>query len=179
MPTPNRHLRRVIVVPYDPAWPGLFDEEAARLRPVFGGNLVALHHIGSTAVPGLAAKPIIDMLPEVRDIGAVDSLNDALAELGYLAWGEYGIPGRRYFNKGGAVNRTHHMHCFEQGSDGLVRHLAFRDYLRAHPAEAEAYGRLKAGLAQQHPSDIEGYMDGKDGFVKGMERTALAWQAGK
>jgi GrpB-like predicted nucleotidyltransferase (UPF0157 family) len=169
-------LRRIVVVPYDPTWPGAFRAEADRVAAVFGPELVAMHHIGSTAVPGLPAKPIIDMLPEVRDIEAVDGLNDALSWLGYLAWGEYGIAGRRYFTRGGAIRRTHQMHCFQRGSPEIERHLAFRDYLVAHPEEAAVYGRLKAALANQFPVDIEGYMDGKDAWIKERERRALAWQ---
>jgi GrpB-like predicted nucleotidyltransferase (UPF0157 family) len=162
-------------MPYDANWPALFREEAARLEAVFGPELIALHHIGSTSVPGLAAKPIIDMLPVVRDIEAVDGLNEALGELGYVARGEYGVPGRRYFRKGGEIHRTHQMHCFQRDNPGVARHLAFRDYLIAHPDEAEAYGRLKARLAQQFPTDIVGYMNGKDAFIKERERMALAW----
>jgi GrpB-like predicted nucleotidyltransferase (UPF0157 family) len=177
-PSPVNRLRNVRVVPYRVEWPALFSEEAERLRAVFGPELIALHHIGSTSVPGLPAKPIIDMLPEVRDIRAVDGLNEALAGLGYLARGEYGIPGRRYFTKGGPTHRTHHMHCFEHDDPGFARHLAFRDYLIAHPEEAEAYGRLKLALAQQFPTDIVAYMDGKDAFIKEVERKALAWRAG-
>ncbi len=174
---PRDTLRSVRVVPYQAGWPAMFREEAARLEAVFGPELIALHHIGSTSVPGLQAKPIIDMLPEVRDIEDVDGLNEALSRLGYQAWGEYGIAGRRYFSKGGEIHRTHQMHCFQHDNPGIERHIAFRDYLIAHPDEAEAYGRLKDALAQQFPTDIVGYMDGKDAFIKEMERKALAWRA--
>ena len=89
-------MRHIIVVPHDPAWAGAFEDEAALLRPVFGDNLVAMHHIGSTAIPGIHAKPVIDMLPVVKDIAAVDSLNPQMEALGYEPMGEYGIPGRRF-----------------------------------------------------------------------------------
>lgn len=93
-------LRRIEVVPYDPTWPVRFAEEAARLTPIFGENLVTLYHIGSTAVPGLHAKPIIDMLPEVYSLERVEAVNDAMSAAGYEVKGENGIPGRRYFRKG-------------------------------------------------------------------------------
>lgn len=166
------HVR---VVEHDPRWVEMFEQEAERLRAVFGDLLLAIHHIGSTSVPGLAAKPIIDMLPVVRDIAAVDALNDQMAALGYEAMGELGLPGRRYFRKGGD-DRTHQLHAYQLDSrQSIDRHLAFRDYLRAHPAVAQAYGELKTGLAAQFPEDIYGYMDGKDQFVKQVERQALEW----
>jgi GrpB-like predicted nucleotidyltransferase (UPF0157 family) len=165
----------VVVVPYDPTWPERYEAEARALARVFGEALVAIHHIGSTAVPGLPAKPIIDILPVVRAIRAVDRLRPDLEALGYECMGEFGIPGRRYLRKGGD-RRTHHVHVFQEGDPNVVRHLAFRDYLRAHPDEARRYGELKAELAARFPRDIEAYMDGKDAFVKALERAALAWR---
>lgn len=168
---------RVVVTEYQAQWPRLYAEEAARLAAVFGDELVAIHHIGSTSVPGLQAKPVIDILPVVRNIAAVDRLNDALIALGYEPMGEYGIPGRRYFRKGPDL-RTHHVHVFGVGSHlAIDRHLAVRDYLRADLAAARAYGDLKERLAAQFPADIEAYMDGKDAFVKDLEGKALLWYA--
>ncbi len=134
--------RQVRVVPYDPAWPAEARAEAARLKAVLGEEAVAVHHFGSTAVPGLAAKPIIDLLVEVRDIDGIDAFNTALAALGYEARGENGIPGRRYFVRGSPDVHTHHVHMFQAGGMEVTRHLAVRDYLRARPAEAEAYARV-------------------------------------
>jgi len=165
---------RVGVVPYCSEWALLFEQEAALIRGVFGEELAKIYHIGSTSVPGLQAKPIIDMLPVVREIERVDLFNEGIEALGYEALGEFGIPGRRYFRKGGD-NRTHQAHVFQVGDPGVERHLAFRDYLRAHPAVAAEYGALKARLAQQFPEDINGYVDGKDAFVKATEREALCW----
>lgn len=166
----------VRVVPYDPAWPEQFQREAERLRAVLGENLLQLHHIGSTAVPGLWAKPILDIMPVVRDLREVDRAAPAFQALGYECMGEFGIPGRRYFRKGGD-RRTHQVHVFSLASRrDIVRHLAVRDYLRTHPDQAEAYGRLKRALALRYPRDIEGYCDGKDAFVKELERRALIWR---
>lgn len=172
-------VHEVRVVPYDPAWPRQFLEEAERLQAVFGRELVDIHHIGSTSVPGLAAKPIIDILPVVRDIGVVDRFNGAMGEMGYEAKGELGLPGRRYFRRthvrDGFVCHSHHVHVYALGNPEIDRHLAFRDYLRANPEVARRYAELKQELARRFPRDIEGYMDGKDAFIKDVERTALAW----
>lgn len=165
----------VNVVPYDPQWRERFVQEAAALRDIFGDLLVALHHIGSTSVPGLPAKPIIDMLPVVWDITRVDARNAAMMALGYEPMGEFGILGRRYFRKGGD-HRTHQLHVFQYDNrEAIDRHLAFRDYLRAHQDDAERYGALKVELARRHPTDIIAYMEGKDPFIKAMEHTALLW----
>ena len=166
---------KVEVVPYRGEWPAAYEREAAAIREILGGLLLEIHHIGSTAVPGLAAKPIIDILPVVTDIAAVDALYPRFEAVGYECMGELGIPGRRYFRKGGE-NRTHQIHIFGRTSrHDIRRHLAVRDYLRTHPAAAAAYGSLKAGLAARYPADIEGYCDGKDAFVKDLEQKALAW----
>src|SRR5947209_8072592 len=127
----GRAVMRVQVVAYRDEWVELFRREAEQLGRVFGDELIAIHHIGSTAVPGLQAKPVIDMLPVVRQIERVDAFDPAMRALGYEPMGEYGIPGRRYFRKGGD-DRTHQAHAFQQGDPNVERHLAYRDYLRAH-----------------------------------------------
>lgn len=164
------HVR---VVGYDPRWPQMFAEEAEKIQKILGENCLAVHHIGSTAVPGLAAKPIIDILPVVRDLSLVDAQNAEFEAIGYECMGEFGIAGRRYFRKGGD-ERTHQIHIFAQESmQDIARHLAVRDYLRAHPSAAAEYGALKRRLAEEFSEDIEGYCDGKDAFVKQLEQTAL------
>ena len=165
----------VEVVPHDPAWAEAFREEAAALRPIFGDEAEAIRHIGSTSVPGLAAKPTIDVLVEVRRIEAVDDLDNEMAEAGYEARGEYGIPGRRFFVKNSGPARTHNVHVFEADSPEVERHQAFGDYLAHHPETAKAYAELKQDLARRHPTDIESYMDGKDAFVKRVEKEAISW----
>ncbi|SDX05222.1 GrpB domain, predicted nucleotidyltransferase, UPF0157 family [Marininema mesophilum] len=167
-------MRRVRVVDYDPQWKEGFQEEREQLREAFGPEWVEGHHIGSTSVPGLAAKPILDFLIEVREIERVDSLAGNLKAIGYQGWGEYGIPGRRYFNKG-EDERTHHVHVFAQGHPDVHRHLVFRDYLIQHPEVARIYGELKKESAQRFPTDIKSYMDSKDGFIKEIEAKALEW----
>ncbi|MEL6971157.1 MAG: GrpB family protein [Bacteroidota bacterium] len=168
--------RLITVVDYNPNWPQAFEQEATLLRQALAGVLVEVHHIGSTSVPGLAAKPIIDILPEVNDLALLDAKAPQMEALGYEVMGEYGIPGRRYFRKGGD-QRTHHLHAFLVGDAHAIRHLAFRDYLRAHPEVAKAYGELKREVAERSNNNIETYGDGKDPFIKIHERKALEWYA--
>lgn len=168
---------KVRVVSHDPSWSAQFATEAERIRSVLGDVAVAVHHIGSTAIAGISAKPIIDILLEVRDIRRLDDCSSAMVGLGYEAKGEFGIPGRRYFRKESAAGmRTHQIHAFERGSSDSERHLAFRDYLIAHPGVAQSYSLLKRQLAATHPDDIEAYMDGKDSFVKEHEVKAIIWK---
>lgn len=167
-------MRRVIVTDYNPKWPAEFEAEAEKIREVFGPELLSIYHIGSTSVEGLKAKPIIDIMPLVKDIAEVDKYNGKMSVLGYEPMGEFGIPGRRYFRRGGD-NRTHHVHVFQFDSEEAKRHLAFRDYLRRHPAAAIKYGELKQQLAESFADDIEAYIYGKDAFVKNLEKEAIKW----
>jgi GrpB-like predicted nucleotidyltransferase (UPF0157 family) len=171
-------MGKVRVVPHDPRWRDAFEAEAKRVAAALGENVVAVHHVGSTAIPNIYAKPVVDLLVEVGDIDEVDGRSSAMESLGYEVMGEYGIPGRRYFRKDTREGiRTHHIHAFEAGSAEAVRHLAFRDYMIAHPAEAQRYSELKRKLAKEHPENIDGYMDGKDGFIKEVDRRAARWRA--
>ena len=172
-------MRNVVVVPYDPHWPALYRREAALISAAFGHELIAIHHIGSTSIPGMSAKPIIDIMPLVRDIERVDALNPAMQQLGYVAKGENDIPGRRYFVKANDEQRTHHVHTYALGNPEIARHLDFRDYLIAHPAEAQQYAHLKLALAAQFPHDIDSYVAGKDSFIKQMLEHARVWRAGQ
>lgn len=168
-------MRKVEVVPYDPAWPLVFEAEAKLLTKLLGKEIVRIHHIGSTSVPGLPAKPIIDMLAEVRNIEALDGINERMTSAGYTPMGEYGIAGRRYFFKGSPDLHTHHLHVFAEGHSEVARHLLFRGYLLSHPEETREYASLKESLAAKFPSDIEAYMQGKDAFIKELDRKAVAW----
>lgn len=164
---------KVEVVEYNKEWPILFRKEAQKIKSILGDELIDIYHIGSTAVENLKAKPIIDIMPVVRDITKIDAYNKEFESLGYEPKGEFGIVGRRYFRKGLEI-RTHQIHIFEiSNSKDIERHLAVRDYLRTHPQDAIEYGQLKSKLAALHPSDIEAYCDGKDAFVKKLERKAL------
>ncbi len=170
---------KVVVEPHDPRWFDMFDIESNMVVQALGTNVVAIHHIGSTAIPTIHAKPIIDMLVAVADIDGVDARNPAMEALGHEALGEYGIPGRRYFRKDDDARiRTHQAHTFAAGSPEVERHLAFRDFLLAHPDWAKRYSDLKRRLAKAHADNIEQYMDGKEAFIKEVDRKAAAWRAG-
>ncbi len=169
-------MRNIRVVDYDPSWSVAFQQEAALLVEIFHEELVAIYHIGSTAVPGLPAKPVIDMMPVVRDISRVDLFGSDMAAAGYYAWGEHGMPGRRLFTKGGDEHRTHNVHIFAAGNADVDRHLSFRDYLRAHPLVAHEYARLKVEMAKQFPNDITAYNKGKEPFIHDVQQRAKAWR---
>jgi GrpB-like predicted nucleotidyltransferase (UPF0157 family) len=168
------------VVPHDASWARSFDTEARRIADAVGDVVVRLHHIGSTAITGIRAKPIIDILMEVSELSELDRRTSQLEALGYEAMGEFGSPGRRYFRREDqAGTRTHQVHAFLAGSDGVDRHLAFRDYMIAYPQVAQLYGELKQRLAEQFPNDIHAYMDGKDSFIKDHQAKALSWRANR
>ncbi|MGM0846047.1 MAG: GrpB family protein [Bacillota bacterium] len=171
-------MRKVEVTPYRPQWREQFLQEKKRLETVFQGTHAVIHHIGSTSVEGLAAKPIIDFLIEVEEIGAADDRTDKLKALGYVGKGENGIAGRRYFfceNREG--ERLYHVHIFASGSEDIERHLVFRDYLRTFKNEADKYSKLKNKLAAEYPNDIEAYIEGKNDYVQEIEKQALKWSS--
>jgi GrpB-like predicted nucleotidyltransferase (UPF0157 family) len=166
----------VTVVAHDPSWAHKFEREAEVVRTALGAAASTVRHIGSTAIPGIYAKPIIDMLVEVTSLEAADKATPALVAQGCESMGEFGLPGRRYFRKNDAAGvRDYQIHAYAVDSPELERHLAFRDYLRSHSDAAEEYSQLKCRLARQYPSDIEAYTDGKDPFIKATEEVALAW----
>ncbi|MGE7907314.1 GrpB family protein [Peribacillus sp. NPDC094092] len=167
-------MRKVEVVPYKKEWSKLFHDECEKLQDIFGPELIKLYHIGSTAIPAIHAKPVIDMLAVVKDVECVADFNKEMEEIEYDARGENGIPGRRFFCKGGD-ERTHHIHIFQKGHEEITRHLAFRDYLRAHPEEAQKYSKLKQRLAAECPDDINGYVNGKNDFIKKVDEKAKHW----
>lgn len=167
-----------VVVEHDPKWIDKAELEAGEISAVLGELLVDIQHIGSTSIPHIYAKPIIDFLLVVTSIDRLDEEQAALIKLGYEAMGEYGIPGRRYFRKADAQGvRTHHAHAFQVGHEGVHNHLVFRDYMIAHPEIAHAYGLLKKELAAKYPDDSQAYMDGKDPFIKEHLRLARRWDA--
>ncbi|MFF2176569.1 GrpB family protein [Lysinibacillus sp. NPDC058147] len=168
-------MRIIEVVDYNHNWSSDFQKEERSIRNILQEELVNSFHIGSTSVPGLKAKPIIDILLVVNDIHKLDSFSKQFQEIGYEVMGEFGITGRRYFRKGGD-HRTHQIHAFQHNNiEEIERHLAFRDYLREHPEVCRQYGEIKSQLAKQYPNDIDGYCDGKDDFVKNVEKDAIKW----
>jgi GrpB-like predicted nucleotidyltransferase (UPF0157 family) len=169
--------KRIIeVVDYDPQWAEAYRTESAAIQHALKDLDVRIHHIGSTSVPGLMAKPVIDILIEATDVAVLDCYDEAMRAIGYIPKGEFGITGRRFYLKG-LYDRTHHIHAFNRGTPDVIRHLAFRDYLIAHPDIAIEYGVLKAEMADMCNNDNDTYCDGKADFVKKQEIKALAWQA--
>lgn len=163
----------VRLTPYQPNWADLFEEEGARLRAVFGPGLVVLEHFGSTAVPGMMAKPVIDMLAVVEMARLHRDWKAGLQKLQYDDAGEWGIPGRQLFRKGGML-RSHHLHVYPVGHRDIRRHLILRDYLLSHPDEVKAYSAFKQGLASRYV-DTRDYSLAKKPYVQRLEQRALAW----
>jgi len=170
-------LEHVLLVPHDPQWKQMFAEEERRVRAMLRDVVVDVHHIGSTAVPDVCAKPIIDILISVRDVDELDAYDDAMRSLNYEVMGEFGIVGRRYYRKDNADgHRTHHVHAFASSSHEIARHLDFRDFLRAHRQYALEYEAVKLRLASLHPHDREQYTEGKTECIQGIEAKAARWK---
>jgi GrpB-like predicted nucleotidyltransferase (UPF0157 family) len=159
--------REVVVVDYDAAWPARFEDEktriAAALRDLSDG-IVAIEHVGSTAVNGLAAKPIIDIMLGVRDLSIGERCIHPLEAIGYDYRGEAGIPGRLFFRKG--QPRSHHLHMVRHGSEFWERHILFRELLRRRPDLAAEYGALKKKLAIKYRTQRLEYTDAKTPFIE-------------
>ena len=171
------HDEDIIVVDYDPAWPARFASEALLLESAIGPWVTGgIHHVGSTAVPGLAAKPIIDILIGVESLEASRPCIGLVAPLDYR-YAEYRTDEMHWFCKPDPAHRTHHLHLVPVGSARLRDELAFRDYLRAHIDRARAYEMLKRELAIRFRQDREAYTAGKSDFVN--ETLALADAGGK
>lgn len=164
---------RVRVVDYDPAWPRMFEEERGRIVKAIGDWSLGVQHIGSTSVPGLAAKPVIDIMIAVRELEeARRNVIEPLTALGYDYVPEFEVvmPYRLYFRRGDP--RSHHIHMVEMETEFWRRHILFRDYLREHPAALAEYAELKRGLAIEHGTDMDGYTEGKTEFIKRIEDEA-------
>jgi GrpB-like predicted nucleotidyltransferase (UPF0157 family) len=163
--------KTVRVVPYDDRWPGLFTAEAARIAgavAAFGLPLLTLEHVGSTAVSGLAAKPILDIAAGHGLEAALSAYVAVFESLGYVYRGNGGLPGREFFRRG--EPRSHHLHLVERDGIHWRRYLRFRDILRADAAVRDSYAALKHSLALQHPRDREAYILGKTDFVEAVLR---------
>jgi GrpB-like predicted nucleotidyltransferase (UPF0157 family) len=157
--------------PYDPRWPGLFAAERDRLlllTPQLPARLIDIQHIGSTAVPGLVAKPVIDMLAGVESMAAAEALLAPLCANGYTTSAEFNasLNDRKWLMRWADGRRTHHLHIVVHGGQVWAERLRFRDALRADAALAARYAALKAELAAKHPRDRESYTDAKAAFVQ-------------
>ena len=155
------------IVAYDPRWPLLYQEDQARVAEHLSDLYERIEHIGSTSVPGLSAKPIIDMLVIVTHLGPADLYSERLGRLGYTFFLVLGSPQRLTFGKG--IPHTHHLHIVEQGGKEHLRLLAFRDHLRAHPETAQQYEALKRSLASRFRHDRAAYSQAKTDFIQSIE----------
>lgn len=165
--------RVIEVVDWEPSWPQKFISAHDRLMDQFeragvADEVVAIEHVGSTSVPGLAAKPVIDILIGLCRWPASEVLVSAVVALGYRHTGESGIPGRHFFKNApsSAAPRTRQIHAVEHGGTLWHDHLRFRNHLRTNAADRAAYGELKRQLARQHRHDIHAYIDGKHDFIR-------------
>jgi GrpB-like predicted nucleotidyltransferase (UPF0157 family) len=161
---------QVELVEHDPSWAGLYEQERDRLSGVFDGRVVAIEHIGSTSVPDLCAKPIVDVLVGLRELELTDDQIAAMERLGYDYLGEHGLPGRLFFRKD---PRTHHVHVVQYGGEHWERQIVFRDTLRSDPEERRRYDEFKRRLAAEgHPR--EAYTELKTPFIREVEARARA-----
>ncbi len=159
--------RNIVVVPYDPAWEQDFIDIQSELQACLDGLALRTEHVGSTAVKGLSAKPIIDIDVVIRDESLLEEVISALGKIGYRHEGDLGIPGREAFTYEGKEHlRTHHLYVCPLNSAELKRHLAFRDYLRSHPDAVREYSRIKESAARLYPHDIDRYLSYKAPFIQ-------------
>jgi GrpB-like predicted nucleotidyltransferase (UPF0157 family) len=164
------HRGVVEVVSYDPRWPALYEVAAAELLSAVGPAILGVHHVGSTSVPNLCAKPILDILISVPDFNAALRLVPEIEALGYVFRRDEEIEDRHYFRRGNDTARTHHLSLATPTSRHHVDTIAFRDALRRDEQLAGAYADLKLALARRFPRDRESYINGKTDFVMGVLR---------
>lgn len=168
-------LQPIVVVDYDPEWSRIYEEERTRIIDLIGNCLEEIQHVGSTSIPGLAAKPIIDILAIIPEISIVEHCVKPLERLDYAYFGENGIPDRHYFRKPSDIRfhqHTHHIHMMERGHEQVHKMLMFRDYLRRQPEAVQAYQDLKRELATKYRGDRVAYTDAKEPFVQSILRLA-------
>lgn len=164
----------VEIFPYDPSWVDLFIQEKNRILDAIGKYVFCIEHIGSTAIPGLAAKPVIDIMIGVHSLKDAPAFIPPLQALGYeyVARHEAILPERRYLHRIVKNQHTHHLHIVEPGSHFFEVQLLFRDYLRTHPEDARCYATLKINLAEKYRHDRESYTEGKSAFIEEILRKA-------
>ena len=154
----------VRLVPHDPEWARIYEGERARIEAAIGVHVLDIQHVGSTSIPGIAAKPIVDIAIGVESYEGARVCIAPLEALGYTYHGEHGIPGRHYFTRGDPT--LYHVHMHEVTSRAWGNLVLFRDYILAHPKEAQAYLELKQRMAERHRRDRRAYTDGKAAFIE-------------
>lgn len=173
-------MSRLVMFDYDSKWPLMYEEEKARLLPIWREQAMAIYHVGSTSVPNLKAKPIVDIMIVIKDDSRIPVYDKGMTNLGYRCRGECieqgGTPGRFYYSKDIDGLRTYQVHVSQEGHFEIAQKLDFRDYLRSHSKVAAAYGELKAKLMNENTKGIFEYMEGKDSFVKDCIVKAQKWR---
>ena len=168
-------LKRGVVVlkPYNKVWNKAFEQEASLISEKISDYIIEIQHIGSTAIHGIVAKPIIDLAVAINSLSNIEKIIEPLNEIDFIHRGEQGIPGRHLFVKGDEDRRTHHMHVMEKTNGEWRKHIVFRDYLISHPSVARKYGKLKMKLFKKHEHDREKYTDGKSDFIQKIVKKAI------
>lgn len=170
-----KNPRKVEIAPYDLNWPNLFKQEANRIKNALGNQLKEIYHIGSTAIPNMPAKPVIDMMLVCDDLDQIDFIKEKLSNLNYHNLRRQIIPHRSFFIRKQDGNISFHLHIHERGSSQIKRHVNFRDYMIQHPDDAKAYAALKINLAKQFSDDMNSYVFGKDKLVQEIDTKAKLW----
>lgn len=167
--------RKTYIVNYNPEWLSQFNQEALVLKSIFKDTALTIQHIGSTAIPGIKAKPIIDILITVAKIDPIDNYNRQMENTGYVIGGEFGLPGRRFFCKGDDENCHFHVHIYEDKHPAVQKYLLFRDYLTTHPEEVKEYETLKCNLAERYSNNRTLYTQNKSAYIEGIYQKAAEW----
>ncbi len=169
-----KNYRKVELVPYDKKWASFYEKESQNIKNALGNHLIEIHHIGSTAIPNMPAKPVIDIMLECDNLDNIDLITKQLNTLNYYNIRRHIIPHRSFFTRRQDKEISYHLHIRERGDPQIKRHVNFRDYLVNHPEDANAYALLKAKLADQFADNINNYVFGKDKLVQEIDRKAFA-----
>jgi GrpB-like predicted nucleotidyltransferase (UPF0157 family)/GNAT superfamily N-acetyltransferase len=174
-----KNYRKIELVPYDEKWSYLFEKESQNIKNVLGSHLNEIHHIGSTAIPNMPAKPVIDIMLEFDNLDDIDLITEQLNTLNYDNIRRHVIPHRSFFTRRQDKDIRYHLHLRESGDPQIMRHVNFRDFLIHHPEDANTYAALKRKLAAQYADDINNYVSGKDKLVRQIDTKAKLWQGRK
>lgn len=167
----QKHI--IEIVDFNESWPKDFGSEKEKIEDILKDEKIKIHHIGSTSVPGMPAKPIIDIMVEIDDVEKIDAYNKPFEKLGYIAMGEYGIEGRRYFYKEEKGKHTHHIHIFKNDCNNAKRHLAFKKLLIENENIKKEYAELKIKGSKKYTESLEEYCEYKNIFIKEKEKIAM------
>jgi GrpB-like predicted nucleotidyltransferase (UPF0157 family) len=168
--------RKTYIVDYSPQWASDYKAEATLLKAIFKDAIFSIHHIGSTSIPGMKAKPIIDILMTTDNLERIDDFDTQMEYHGYVVGGEFGLPGRRFFCKGNQDHCKVHIHVYEISNPVIEKYILFRDYLIAYPNEVKDYEALKVGLAEKYPHNRTLYTQNKSAYITKILTKAIKWK---